>query len=440
METRQTLEEKLRLFNWQLTFKAITVCIIAFFLMIPRFMIEDLMRERETTAESTKHEVMQKWSLDQTVRGPMLTIPYIEKVFDDQGKMIKEEVHEYHFLPETLNVDGEIFPQELHLSIYQSVVYESSLKINGRFAKPDFEKLKIDASNLLWEKASLSIAISDLRGINTMVDLKWNNKIFPFSPGMDCSLIGEKGISIVIPGLAESDFPSEFNVDLNLKGSDMLQFAPLGETTEVNLHSTWNDPGFQGSFLPASRNISAAGFDAQWKILNFNRNFPQEWKDDAFKVINADFGVKLVTVADHYQKNMRSAKYGVLVILFMFLSFFLNEIITKQKIHAFQYILVGFAILIFYLLLLSISEHLGFNIAYLISSLSVIAMVFAYSRSFLETWMNSVLLSSILTFSFAFIFVLMQLESYALLVGSIGLFCVLALTMFYTRKINWYND
>lgn len=440
METKQILEEKLRLFNWQLTLKAFTVCVIAFILMIPRFMIQDLMHERETTAESTKHEVMQKWSLNQTVRGPMLTIPYIEKTFDDQGKMIKEEIHEYHFLPETLNIKGEIFPQELHLSIYQSEVYESSIEISGRFTKPDFRKLKIDPANVLWEKSGLSLAISDLRGINTLVDLKWNNKIFPFSPGMDCNLIGDKGISITIPNLAESDFPSEFNVNLNLKGSDMLQFAPLGETTEVDIRSSWNDPGFQGNFLTASRNISESGFDAQWKILNFNRNFPQEWKDDAFKVTNADFGVKLVTIADHYQKNMRSAKYGVLVILFMFLSFFLNEIITKQKIHAFQYILVGFAILIFYLLLLSVSEHLGFNIAYLISSVSVITMVLAYSRSFLKTWMNSILLSSILTFSFAFIFVLMQLESYALLVGSIGLFCVLALTMFFTRKINWYND
>lgn len=440
METKQILEEKLRLFNWQLTLKAFTVCVIAFILMIPRFMIQDLMHERETTAESTKHEVMQKWSLNQTVRGPMLTIPYIEKTFDDQGKMIKEEIHEYHFLPETLNIKGEIFPQELHLSIYQSEVYESSIEISGRFTKPDFRKLKIDPANVLWEKSGLSLAISDLRGINTLVDLKWNNKIFPFSPGMDCNLIGDKGISITIPNLAESDFPSEFNVNLNLKGSDMLQFAPLGETTEVDIRSSWNDPGFQGNFLPASRNISESGFDAQWKILNFNRNFPQEWKDDAFKVTNADFGVKLVTLADHYQKNMRSAKYGVLVILFMFLSFFLNEIITKQKIHAFQYILVGFAILIFYLLLLSVSEHLGFNIAYLISSVSVITMVLAYSRSFLKTWMNSILLSSILTFSFAFIFVLMQLESYALLVGSIGLFCVLSLTMYFTRKINWYND
>lgn len=440
METKQIFDEKFKLFNWQLTIKVITIGFITLALMIPQLMIQNLIRERESTAESTKHEVMNKWSLDQTLRGPMLTIPYIERTFDDDGKMIREEIHEYHFLPETLNIGGEIFPQELHLSIYQSVVYESEIKIEGQFALPDFKKLKIDPANILWEKSNLSIAISDLRGINTLVDLVWNNNSYPFSPGMDNKLIGDNGISITMSDLDESDFPSRFAIDLKLKGSDKLQFAPLGETTLVDIRSTWNDPGFQGNFLPSNRDVSQSGFNAQWKVLNFNRNFPQEWKDNAFKVTNADFGVKLVTVADHYQKNMRSVKYGFLVILFMVLSFFLYEIITKQKIHGFQYILVGFAILIFYLLLLSISEHLGFNIAYLISSLSVITMVLAYSRSFLKTWMNSILLTSILVFSFAFIFVLMQLESYALLVGSIGLFCVLALTMFFTRKINWYTE
>ncbi len=440
METKQIFEEKMKHFNWQLTLKVITIGVITIALMIPRFMIQELIHERETTAESTRQEVMEKWSSDQTLRGPLLTLPCIEKKFDDQGKMVREEIHEYHFLPETLKIDGDIFPKDLYRSIYQSVVYESTIKITGRFAKPDFEKLRVNSADILWGKSYLSFAISDLHGINTLVNLLWNGNSYPFSPGLDNQLIGVNGISITMPQLDLSDFPSEFQIDLNLKGSDVLQFAPLGETTQVNIRSTWNDPGFQGNFLPAERSVTSDGFTAQWKVLNFNRNFPQEWKDSAFRLTNADFGVKLVTVADHYQKSMRSAKYGILVILFMFLSFFLNEIITKQKTHPFQYILVGFAILIFYLLLLSISEHLGFNMAYLISSVAVIAMVFAYSRSFLKTWMNSVLLSSILAFSFAFIFILMQLESYALLVGSIGLFCVLAFTMFFTRKINWYTD
>lgn len=440
METNQIHEEKPKSFNWQLTLKVATIGAVMLALLIPRVMILELIHEREATSESTKHDVMEKWSLDQTIRGPVLTIPYIERVTDADKKVIREEIHECHFLPETLNIDGEIFPQELHRSIYQSVVYESSLKITGHFGIPDFETLKIDPSTVLWEKAELSVAISDLRGINAKVGLLWNGKSYPFSPGMDNKLIGANGVSMALPNPGSPEFPSDFQLTLDIKGSDGLQFAPLGETTKVNIQSSWNDPGFQGSFLPENRMVTAEGFNAQWKILNYNRNFPQEWKDNDFSVTNADFGIKLVTTADHYQKCSRSAKYGIIVILLIFLSFFLNEMISGQKIHPFQYILVGFAVLVFYLLLLSISEHLGFNPAYLISALLATGMVLAYSRTFLRTWMNSILLTSILALSFGFIFVLMQLESYALLAGSIGLFCILALTMFFTRKINWYNE
>jgi inner membrane protein len=439
METNRNLEQKLRSVNIQLTLKVIIIGIIALALLIPKMMIIGLIQERETTAEAAKHEVMEKWSLSQNIRGPILTIPYIERTADGND-VIREQIRECHFLPETLAIDGEIIPQELYRSIYQSVVYESSLEITGNFKSPDFGSLKINPSDVLWEKAKLSLAISDLRGINATTDLSWNGNTYPFSPGMDNKVLGNNGISLSLPTPGGSGFPAKFQINLKLKGSDAIQFAPLGETTEVSLQSTWNDPGFQGNFLPAEREVGANGFTANWKVLNYNRNFPQQWKGNDFTVANADFGVKLVTVADHYQKNYRSAKYGILVILFMFLSFFLNEIITKQRIHPFQYILVGFAILIFYLLLLSISEQMGFNYAYLISALSVTGLVLAYSRTFLKTWLNSIMLTSILIFSFGFIFILMQLESYALLAGSIGLFFVLAMTMFFTRKINWYGE
>ncbi len=439
METNRNLEQKIRSFNVQLTLKVIIIGIIALVLLIPKMMIIGLIQERETTAEAAKHEVMEKWSLSQTIRGPLLTIPYIERIADGNN-VVREQVRECHFLPETLAINGEIMPQELYRSIYQSVVYESSLEINGNFKSPDFESLKINPEDILWEKARLSLAISDLRGINAMANLSWNGSSYPFSPGMDNKVLGKNGISLSLPTPEETSFPATFEIKLNLKGSDAIQFAPLGETTTASLQSSWNDPGFQGNFLPAERTVNANGFTANWKVLNYNRNFPQQWKGNEFNVTEADFGVKLVTVADHYQKNYRSAKYGLLVILFMFLSFFLNEIITKQRIHPFQYILVGAAILIFYLLLLSISEQMGFNYAYLVSALSVTTMVLAYSRTFLKTWLNSILLTSILIFSFGFIFILMQLESYALLAGSIGLFFILGLTMFFTRKINWYND
>lgn len=440
METRELFDKTINSFNWRLTLKVATIGLVAIVLLIPKMMILGLIQEREQTAKSAQHEVMAKWSLEQDIRGPLLTIPYIKHVIDSDGKEVREEIHLAHFLPDSLNIAGSLEPQKLHRSIYQSVVYQTSLKITGNFSHPNLAQLKVATNDVQWDKATLSLAISDLRGIDDLVNLGWNGNTYPFSPGMDNKLLGNNGISISLPQEAAADFPANFNIDLKLKGSDALKFAPLGETTTLKLHSNWNDPGFIGNFLPDQREVSQEGFKASWKILNYNRNFPQEWKDNEFKVTNADFGVQLITVADHYQKSYRSAKYGILIILFVFLSFFLNEIITKQRIHPFQYILVGFSILIFYLLLLSISEQLGFNLAYLIASFSVLGLVFAYSRTFLKTWLNSLFLSSILAFSMAFIFVLMQLESYALLVGSIGLFCVLALTMFFTRKINWYSE
>lgn len=440
MESQELFQNKPKQVNWQITFKVATIGAIAIALLIPKFMILGLISERETTAEEAKKEVQQKWSLAQTVRGPVLAIPYIEKSFDSNEKQMVEEIRECYFLPKTLKISGEISPQKLYRSIYQTVVYESGIKMEGSFEPNDFEALKISPNDVQWEKARILVAISDLRGINEMGSFTWNGQPHQFIPGMENTLIGHNGISLPLPQLTAEDFPGNFQFTLQLKGSESLQFAPLGETTEVEIQSDWNDPGFEGGFLPAERTINSEGFSARWKVLNFNRNFPQEWKNDEYRVTDADFGVKLVTVADHYQKSSRTAKYAILVILFTFLSFFLNEIITNQKVHPFQYILVGFAVLIFYLLLLSISEQLGFNLAYLISASSVIIMVFAYSRTFLKRWINSIIQTLILTFSFGFIFVLMQLESYALLAGSIGLFCVLAMTMFFTRKINWYNE
>jgi inner membrane protein len=403
-------------------------------------MILGLINERKSSSEITKHEVMQQWSMLHTIRGPILTIPYTARIYNSKDKVYEEEIRQSYFLPKTLNIKGEIFPQQRYRSIYQVIVYESEVNISGHFDYPDYEKLKIAHEDIQWNKAELLIAINDLRGITNLAELQWGKNKFAFSPGMDNHQLGTNGISIQLPINEDEDFSGDFICNLSLKGSESLQFAPLGETTQVNLVSKWNDPGFIGNFLPNSRDISNEGFSANWKVLHFNRNFPQLWKENTYRLTESDFGVELITVADHYQKNTRNAKYGILVILFTFLSFFLNEIITKQRIHLFQYILVGFSVLMFYLLLLSISEHLGFNLAYLISAISVLIMVFLYSRTFLNKFINSLLLTTILSFSFGFIFILMQLESYALSVGSIGLFFVLALTMFFTRKINWYTE
>lgn len=439
METKNFIQNKPKSINWQITIKVLIIGVITIALLIPKFMILDLIGQRQHIAEQSSKEVMQSWSLAQIVRGPVLAVPYINRLVDSSGKEINEE-NEFYLLSEKLEINGEIFPEKRKRSIYETVVYESEIKFAGYFDISGLSVLKIPEENILWNKAKILVAIEDLRGISNRVEFNWKDSVYAFSPGMDNKLLGGSGISLQMPPLSMQDFPADFQFSLHLKGSESLNFAPLGETTQLTLKSTWNDPGFTGNFLPAEHAINNDGFTATWKVLDFNRNFPQEWKNNEFQVTNADFGVNLVTVADHYQKSSRAAKYGILVILFVFLAFFLNEILTKQKVHPFQYILVGFAVLVFYLLLLSISEQIGFNPAYLISSTSVLIMVLLYSRSFLKNWLNAGIQTLILAFSFGFIFVLLQLENYALLAGSTGLFVVLALTMFFTRKINWYNE
>ena len=231
--------------------------------------------------------------------------------------------------------------------------------------------------------------------------------------------------------------------------------------------SSWKDPSFTGAFLPKDREISQDGFEATWRVLHFNRNYPQSWIDQSYFIDDdnyqdnlyeltdsytvtpntskndigaSKFGVNLLVAADHYQKSLRSSKYGILIIALSFLMFFLIEITQKLRIHAFQYILIGLALMIFYTLLLSISEHLGFNIAYWISCISVIGLIAIYARSVLANKKLASLLAGSLTVIYGFLFIIIQIETYALLVGSIGLFIILALTMFYTRKISWYRS
>ena len=440
METSNYLKEKTKTFNWRMTLKVATIGFLMIILLIPKFMLLELIKERKTTAIVAENEIMQQWSKLNTVRGPILTIPYIDRKYDATEKTFIEEIKNCYFLPKDLQIIGEIIPQERYRSIYKVIVFESDIEFSGRFEIPNLEILKLHEQDLQWDKAEISFLLDDLRGIRELAKINWNDNEYEFSPGIGTNEVHSPGISVRVPIAVEQSLPLHFNCELKLKGSKSLLFSPLGETTQVQLQSTWKDPGFIGNFLPENPDISENGFKAKWKVLHFNRNFPQQWKENQYDISGTDFGVQLVTLADHYQRNTRSTKYSILIILLTFLSFFLNEVITKEKIHPFQYIMVGSAVLIFYLLLLSVSEHLGFDLAYLIASLSVILLVFFYSRTFLSKWSNSLLLTMILTFSFGFIYILMQLESYALLLGSFGLFIVLMLTMFFTRRINWYNE
>jgi len=209
--------------------------------------------------------------------------------------------------------------------------------------------------------------------------------------------------------------------------------------TSARITSSWESPSFTGAFLPDKREVNNNGFDASWKILNFNRNYPQQWMDHAQDFSTSEFGVYFLIPLDQYLKSMRSSKYSILVIALTFLVFFLVEILTGLRIHPFQYVLVGLALTLFYVLLLSISEQIGFNLAYLYSSCMIVTMIFAYSLSVLKNKVVALLMLLFMMLTYGFIYIIIQLESYSLLVGSLGLFLALSITMFLTRKVNWYG-
>lgn len=312
----------------------------------------------------------------------------------------------------------------------------------------------------------MAISISDLRGIKNTPTFLMNDVNLPSEPSnnigfstvtnsvqspdpeeyieqvayIDQSKSETKGIVSTMPWKSAEDFSTSVSVQLDLKGSTQLFFVPTGKDTEVTLEGPWANPSFDGEFLPETRLVTDTSFKATWKILHYNRPFSQAWTEAGTALTGADFGARLLIPVDQYQKSIRTAKYGVLIILLTFVSLFLVEIIQKIRIHSFQYLLIGVALIIYYTLLLSFSEHLGYNLAYLISSLATVMLVSLYTRTFLSNWLMVSFFFGVISFFYGFIFVIIQLQDYSLLLGSIGLFLVIAAIMYFSRNIKWYND
>jgi len=431
-----------RINSWlknSISLKLFVITILMLLLLIPASMIKSVIHERESLSNQAIIEVSNKWAGSQQINGPIVSIPLIYE-YKDEDKTY-ETTKYIHILPEELNIDGNISPEKLKRGIYEVVVYKSKLALSGKFLL----NKEIDQNNLKeikYDQAFLTIGISDLRGIEDQVILNWDNKNLNVEPGSRISELIYSGITVKLPNIETNINKSiNFSFSLNLQGSQNLDFIPLGSTTNVKINSNWPYPSFNGNFLPDHRNVTETGFEADWKVLQLNRNFPQSWigNKHAEKIGQSNFGVNLILPLDDYKKSVRSSKYAVMCIALTFLIFFLVEIINKRKIHPFQYILVGFALCIFYILLISISEHSNFNTAYIISSISIIGMISLYALSILKSKKLSLFLLATLTSIYGFLFVTLQLADYALLMGSIGLTLILAATMYFTRNINWYE-
>ena len=430
---------------WQknrLIIKAVFIGFLTLALLIPTFFIMFLIQDRETRRDEVVKEVSNKWAGAQTITGPFLAVPYYFEVKDAANQSVLQKRNVY-LLPDELIIDGKILPQIKHRSIFQVPVYNSSLKIKGTFLPLKADKLPVNIQMLRFEEAVMCMGITDFKGIGENLQLKWNDSISGFETGLpDISWLST-GIScpITLSAGTITTGKSEFNINLSLKGSEQLYVTPFGSTSKVHFESDWSNPAFDGKYLPDTSVVSGKGFTADWKVLHFNRTFPQQFINVGENLVSESaFGFKLLQPVDAYGQTQRSIKYAVLIIALTFFLYFFLEILYRRSVHVLQYVLIGFALVIFYTLLLSFSEYIAFAKAYLVASASTVLLIGWYSKSIFKKWSIALLFSFILAMLYLFIFVLIQLQDNALLFGSIGLFILLAMIMYFSRKINWNTE
>lgn len=422
------------------TIKLLVICVLVLILVVPWLLLELLIHDRERTSDIAVNEVSQSWSSAQTVSGPTLHIPFKTRYYNEEKQLV-QRTEWLTVLPDDLSIEGNVKPEIRYRGIYEVVVYSAQLQVKGKLQIPDISSFGIDSADVIWKEVYLSLGLSDMRGIRDEISVNWNGNKIEFNPGVENS--GKSGVSVrLLPDGLPKNLPLQntFSFELGLNGSRSLSFEPLGKTTMVHLSSAWKNPSFNGSFLPDDRKISETGFTADWKVLHLNRNYPQAWKNEDFSTGSSAFGVDLMVPVDHYTKSARASKYAILIITLTFLVYFFVEVLNKTRIHPFQYILVGLAICVFYTLLLSFSEHMHFNLAYLLAAAATIAAITIYSAAIFRNRKATLLSALILLLLYGFVFVIIQLQDYALLVGSIGLFLTLIIIMYLSRKINWYGD
>lgn len=416
-----------------ISFKVLVIGFLALVLLIPLGMVKSIIREREVTDEQVELEIMERWGGQQLISGPTMHVPVYYKVKgkDDEFNVLRKWLH---IMPEELVVTGNV---ETHLrkrGIYETPVYDASLAISGRFSKLD--EVFCDADEIDWEGAYITFSVSDNRGIKGKVLIDWDGNEVEPEAGLithDLSASGMSLHTVIDPqSLAKERL---FELRLNLSGSKSLLFNPLGKKSSVSLQSDWKDPSFTGSFLPTTREVNEDGFFANWTITHLNRNFPQNWVGNRHKINEQQLGVELFVPVNHYQKSLRSAKYGILIICLTLLVFLFIELVKKKTIQILQYLLVGLALVLFFSILTALSEHMDFALAYLIACTAIIVMVTLYSYGILGDRQQALWVFLILSVLYMFLFVLLQLNDFAFLAGNIGLFLALGFIMKASSKI-----
>jgi inner membrane protein len=411
-------------------------------LLIPLAMMTSVIWERIQRRDDAAETIAREWGAEQVVSGAVLTIPY-RYIWQERDGSRRERVEQAFILPVALTIEGTVEPEVRTRGIFDVVVYTTKVKVKGRFPPPDVSWIRPAPNAIDWESATVDVGITDPRGIGRSMTLTLGGRQIQFVPGVTANGLFSTGIRASAHPLA-LDAPIAFEFDLELKGTADLDFVPIADETLVRLESTWPHPGFSGA--PLERSVSDAGFAAAWRVPFFGRGFPSRWTRENSKPeeLHAQaqasaFGVALLQPVDIYHQTDRAVKYAALFIVLTFVIAFLWEVTGGVLVHPVQYLFVGFAMCIFYLLLLSLAEHVGFDRAYFVAATATVGLLSWYWTWILRGVARAAVMCLALITLYSFLYLLLRLEDYALLAGSLGLFAMLALVMFLTRRVDWYN-
>lgn len=420
---------------WKIT--TLIGCIVL--LSLPLMMVRELINERADYRSEVVDAIEQSTSGSQKLAGPLIAIPITETLtrLENQKEVNYQRSWVYYWLPESLAVTGKQTVESRRVGIYSGQVWHNALQI-----KASFDPLRLAAlrkTNIVLGQPRLVVSVGDARGIGAIHAPEVNGNVLSVEPGLGISGDGA-GIHMPMPALAEDNKPLEIAFSLDLNGTGEFSLVPLGRNSELQLTSNWPHPGFLGSFLPTQREVSAAGYRAHWQSSWFANDMGSYFKDDMeipWSRLPA-FSADVMSLADQYQLTDRATKYAILLIGLTFMAFFVFESLTRRPLHPMQYLLVGLSLVLFYLVLLALSEHIGFTAAWLAASLSGAVMNGIYLQAVLRGWRNSLLFVAALLLLDGVMWFLLHSEDSALLLGTRVLALALSVLMFLTRRVDWY--
>ncbi|MCD9732413.1 cell envelope integrity protein CreD [Klebsiella pneumoniae] len=420
---------------WKIT--TLIGCIVL--LSLPLMMVRELINERADYRSEVVDAIEQSTSGSQKLAGPLIAIPITETLtrMENQKEVNYQRNWVYYWLPESLAVTGKQTVESRRVGIYSGQVWHNALQI-----KASFDPLRLAAlrkTNIVLGQPRLVVSVGDARGIGAIHAPEVNGNVLSVEPGLGISGDGA-GIHMPMPALAEDNKPLEIAFSLDLNGTGEFSLVPLGRNSELQLTSNWPHPGFLGSFLPTQREVSAAGYRAHWQSSWFANDMGSYFKDDMeipWSRLPA-FSADVMSLADQYQLTDRATKYAILLIGLTFMAFFVFESLTRRPLHPMQYLLVGLSLVLFYLVLLALSEHIGFTAAWLAASLSGAVMNGIYLQAVLRGWRNSLLFVAALLLLDGVMWFLLHSEDSALLLGTGVLALALSVLMLLTRRVDWY--